>query len=335
MRLHAVIVHADIVSLLVGVLGLGTFAGALGMLHNVADLLEGALDVVDVGEHLVDLTLRRQALSVGLRLLLSGTAIGFGKVEDGARVRANLQKLAMSNEKNVRNTYTAEGLLVGPVLVVSGSRLVAAAGVGIAVRLGAGRIIVLVTGRDGVSGKRHLARRHVRGLVGMRGGRRRLRVAARDGAVVVVDGATVVRRRPVGLAGRRWSAIRDGRQTGTAAKRRARRVGKGGNGVLSRRERSRVQGLRRVRVLAVRVGVLARRGSKRRRQAAGAGLGRHAAVRRRVLAGASARDDFGDGGQRLAGRRFAAVAVAVAAAVVVVVVGGPTGFCGGDHAGRR
>lgn len=91
---------------------------------------------------------------------------------------------------------------------------------------------MLVTGRDGVSGQRHLARRHVSGLVGVGGGSRRLRVAARDGAVIIVNGTVAV-----GLAGRRRSAIGDGRQAGAAVEGRSRRFGIGGTAVLPRGER--------------------------------------------------------------------------------------------------
>lgn len=320
-RLHAVIVHVDVVALLVA-LGLGTLAGTLSVLDNLADLLERTLDVVDIGKHLVDLALAGEALGgrLGTLLLLGDTAVGLGKVEDGAGVGANLCLLAAVAlaDASMDGTYAAERLVVGPVLVVSRLGIVAAAGVGrgVAVGLRTRGVVVLVARRDGVAGQRHLARRHVAGLVGMRSGSGGLRVAARDGAVVMV---TVVR-----LAGRRRSAVGDGRQTGAAGAEGSRRVGKGGNGVLSRGKRGRVQRLGRVRVL-VRVGVLARRRSKGRGQAAGRGLRRQAAVRRRrrVLAGAGARDDFGDGGQRLAGR-----------GLVGVVVGSPTGLCGGDHAGR-
>lgn len=196
---------------------------------------------------------------------------------------------------------------------MSGSLFVSAAGIRarLAMGLRTGSIVVLVTGRDGIDGKRHLAGRHVGWLVRVRGGSMTLGVAARDGAVIVVNRAVG---RAVMLARRRRSAIGDGRQARAAAERRSGRVGKGGNGVLPRGERGRVQRLRRVRML-VRVGVLARGRSKRRRQAAGAGLRRHAAVVRSILAGTSTRDDLGDGGQRLAGRR-----------IIGAVVGLPTGL---------
>ncbi len=298
MRFHAVIVHVDVVAFLVGALGLGSLAGAFCVLNNIADLLERALDVVDIGEHLVDLAFARQTLNGGRAslLLLRGAAIGLGKVENCAGVGANLcgivSNLYMGNR--AVPTYSAEGLLVRPILVVSGGLFVSATGIRprLAVGLGTGSIVVLVTGRDGVNGKRHLAGRHMGWLVRVRGGSVRLGVATRDGAVIVVNRAVG---RAIMLARRCRSAIRHGRQARAAAERRSGRVGKGGNGVLPRGERGRVQRLRRVRVL-VRVGVLTRGRSKRRRQTARAGLRRHAAVVRSILAGTSTRDDFGDGG---------------------------------------
>ena len=90
-RLHAVIVHVDVVALLVA-LGLGTLAGTLRVLDNLADLLERTPNVVDIGKHLVDLALAGEALGGGLGtlLLLGDTAVGLGKVEDGAGMGANL-----------------------------------------------------------------------------------------------------------------------------------------------------------------------------------------------------------------------------------------------------
>ena len=66
-------------------------------------------------------------------------------------------------------TYAAERLVVGPVLVVSGLGIVAVAGIGrgVAVGLRTRSVVVLVARRDGVAGQRHLARRHLAGLVGM------------------------------------------------------------------------------------------------------------------------------------------------------------------------
>lgn len=97
-----------------------------------------------------------------------------------------------------------------------------------------------------------------------------------------------VRRVRIGLARRRRTTVRDGRQTRAAAEGRSGRVCKGRDAFLSRGERGRVHRLRRV---LVRVGILARRRGKRRGQTTAAGrlLVRR---RRRVLSRARARDDF-------------------------------------------
>lgn len=104
MRFHAIIVHADVVAFLVGALGLGSLASAFRVLNNVANLLKRALDVVDIGEHLVDLAFARQTLNGGWAalLLLSGAAIGLGKVEDCARVGANLCGIVSDSYKGNR-----------------------------------------------------------------------------------------------------------------------------------------------------------------------------------------------------------------------------------------
>lgn len=92
-RLHALlVVHVDVVVLLVGTLDLGTLAGTFGGLDDLADLLEGSLDEVDVGEHLTDFAVRWQAFGGRLSslLLLGNTAVSLGKVEDCAGVGADL-----------------------------------------------------------------------------------------------------------------------------------------------------------------------------------------------------------------------------------------------------
>lgn len=111
--LHSVAIHGHVMAMgvgvsvrvgmavLVGSLHLCAFAGTLrldGCLDNSADLLQRSLDVLGVGEHLADLALRGKALRDWLRalLLLGDAAIGFGKVEDCARMRANLVGLIVS-----------------------------------------------------------------------------------------------------------------------------------------------------------------------------------------------------------------------------------------------
>ena len=82
-------------SLTVRSLGLNAVARSVGLhgnLYDFADLFQGAFDILDIGKHLTDFTLCWETVRhwLGSMLLLGNASIGFGKVEDCPRVRADL-----------------------------------------------------------------------------------------------------------------------------------------------------------------------------------------------------------------------------------------------------
>lgn len=156
--LHSIPVHIHIVLLFVWPLHLGAFSSSLVLnrgLHQVPHLLQRSLDELNVTEHIRHFTFCGQSCrdGVGAMLFLRDSAVGFRKVENRARRAAN----------------PTQRVLIAPALEVSihGSVISSTGGV---VRLLSvcGRSGVVrsrnvrwhtVSGRNRISGQRHLTRR--------------------------------------------------------------------------------------------------------------------------------------------------------------------------------
>lgn len=165
LRLHPVAaVHLNIVLVIIGSLEFGALTRPLmlkGGADEVSHLLQGALCMFDIGEHVTNFALSWKSFRKGVLpvLFLGNSSVAFRKVENGSRCRSN----------------SAEQFLVTPTLEVAvDSCVVSSAGRVVHFFDVANGAVVVDTGirgvgrmsrRDGILWQRQLARRQWRRLI--------------------------------------------------------------------------------------------------------------------------------------------------------------------------